>query len=317
MTIANDVIGRLFEISHQPVSELSITQWKALFDDERANWQHSIDQALLGGVLADRTAFAFSSGYLSALRLMFPNFPHDGFASLCVTEEEGNHPKAIKTTLKKCDGQWVLNGLKTFVTGGCDAEQLFIAATTEVVVNGRQQIRVVRVLAGLQGMLVTELPTLPFVPEVSHAKVQFENSVINATDILPGDGYSDYVKLFRTIEDVHVSMAILGYVARTAILHQWSAFLIEKILTLVLSHRQLGLMDPSCTMTHLALAGARQQMDVLLESVSVEWEKTDKNGYECWSRDKALLKIAGKAGSQRRKNAWAAIDLSIDSSQKC
>ncbi len=313
MTTVNDVMGKLFEFSHQPANELSITQWKALFDDERANWQHSIDQALLGGVLADRTAFAFSSGYLSALRLMFPNFIHDGFASLCVTEEEGNHPKAIKATLKKQGGQWVLNGLKTFVTGGCDAEQLFIAATTDEVVDGRQQIRVIRVLVGQQGMLVTALPTLPFVPEVSHATVRFENAVINATDILSGDGYSDYVKLFRTIEDIHVSMAILGYVARTAILHQWPTLLVEQILALILSHRQLGLMDPGCTMTHLVLAGARQQMEVLLECVGVEWEKADKKGFESWERDKALLKIAGKAGSQRRKNAWAAIDLS----QKC
>ena len=313
MTTANDVMGRLFEISHQPVNELSITQWKVLFDDERANWQHSIDQALLGGVLADRTAFAFSSGYLSALRLMFPNFLHDGFSSLCVTEEEGNHPKAIKATLKIQGGQWVLNGLKTFVTGGCDAEQLFIAATTDKVVDGRQQIRVVRVLMGQQGMMVTALPTLPFVPEVSHATVRFDNALINVADILPGDGYSDYVKLFRTIEDIHVSMAILGYVVRTAISQQWSELLVEQILALILSHRQLGLLDPSCTMTHLALAGARQQMDVLLEQIDVEWEKADKKGFEFWARDKALLKIAGKAGRQRRKNAWAA----IDSSQKC
>ena len=313
MTIANDVISRLFEVSYQSVNELSITQWKALFDEERGNWSHSIDQALLGGVLADRTAFAFSSGYLSALRLMFPDFHHDGFASLCVTEEEGNHPKAIKATLKYCDGQWVLNGLKTFVTGGCDAQQLFIAATTDKVIDGRQQIRVVRVLEGQQGMVVTELPTLPFVPEVSHATVRFDNAVIAPSDILPGDGYSDYVKLFRTIEDVHVSMAVLGYIARTAISSRWPEALIEQVLALILSHRQIGLMDPRSTMTHLALAGARQQMELLLEAVDVEWEKSDKNGYECWSRDKALLKIAGKAGHQRRKNAW----LAIASAQTC
>jgi len=310
MTIANDVMGRLFEISYQSVGDLSITQWKTLFDDERGNWQHSIDQALLGGALADRTAFAFSSGYLSALRLMFPDFLHDGFASLCVTEEEGNHPRAIKATLKHCDGQWVLNGLKTFVTGGSDAEQLFIAATTDEVVEGRQQIRVVRVLAGQQGMVVTELPTLPFVPEVSHATVRFDNAVIASSDILPGDGYSGYVKLFRTIEDAHVSMAVLGYIARTAIAHRWPEALVEQILALTLSHRQIGLMDPRSTMTHLALAGARQQMEMLLEKVNVEWVRTDKSGYECWLRDKALLKIAGKAGSQRRKNAWLAIDSS-------
>mgnify|MGYP000714965161 CR=1 FL=1 len=309
MTIANDVMSRLFEISHQSVSNLSITQWKVLFDDERRTWQASIDQALLGGALADRIAFAFSSGYLSALRLMFPDFLHDGFASLCVTEEEGNHPKAIKTTLKNRDGQWLLSGLKTFVTGGCDAEQLFIAATTDEIVDGRQQIRVVRVLAGQQGMEVTELPTLPFVPEVNHATVRFDNAQIDISDILSGDGYSDYVKLFRTIEDIHVSTAILGYVARTAIFYHWPERVVEQILALIISHRQLGLMDVRCSMTHLALAGARQQMDELFEKVDVEWKKSDKNGYECWLRDKALLKIAGKAGSQRRENAWASIAL--------
>ena len=308
MKTVNHLLSRLFELAGNVEPSRSIEQWKAAYDLEALSWDHSIDQALMGGVLADRTAYAFASGYLSALSLMFPEQSHDGFSSFCVTEEGGNSPREIKATLTQVDGKWLLKGFKTFVTGGREAEQLFIAVTTGDVIEGRKQIRVVRVLAEQLGVTITELPELPFVPEISHATVRLDNVVVAPSDILPGDGYSDYVKIFRTIEDVHVSMGILGFIARTAITTQWEEHLVEKILSLILANRQIGLMDPRCSMTHLALAGARQQLESLLEQVDAEWEKKDEKGFSFWQRDKPLLKIAGKAGGQRRKNAW--VDVS-------
>ena len=58
------------------------------------------------------------------------------------------------------------------------------------------------------------MPATKFVPEVPHAQLRFENLRIRESDILPGDGYDQYVKPFRTVEDIHVQAAVLSYLMR-------------------------------------------------------------------------------------------------------
>ena len=62
---------------------------------------------------------------------------------------------------------------------------------------------------------------LPFVPEISHGTVAFSDVPVDSGSILPGDGYSEYIKPFRTIEDLHVFAAILGFIFRIACLFRW------------------------------------------------------------------------------------------------
>ena len=42
--------------------------------------------------------------------------------------------------------------------------------------------------------------TAAFVPEISHAEVELDRVKVSDADVLPGDGYDDYLKPFRTIE---------------------------------------------------------------------------------------------------------------------
>src|SRR5512134_3602886 len=72
----------------------------------------TIQQAIVGGFVADRVGWAFASGYQAALRSLFPDAPGDRLCALCVTEADGNSPKVIKSTLKRADGRWILNGAK-------------------------------------------------------------------------------------------------------------------------------------------------------------------------------------------------------------
>jgi len=69
-----------------------------------------IHQAIIGGFVADRVGWAFASGYQAALRALFPEAPADRICALCVTEADGNSPKAIKSTLMKNGDGWILNG---------------------------------------------------------------------------------------------------------------------------------------------------------------------------------------------------------------
>jgi hypothetical protein len=79
----------------------SVSQW---WTRHRAIAREHVDpihQAIIGGFVADRVGWAFASGYQAALRALFPDAPADRICALCVTEADGNSPKAIKSSLKK------------------------------------------------------------------------------------------------------------------------------------------------------------------------------------------------------------------------
>src|SRR6476646_8647644 len=90
-----------------------------------------IHQAIIGGFVADRVGWAFASGYQAALRALFPDVPADSICALCVTEADGNSPKAIKSSLKKNCAGWTLDGAKRWTTLGPEGALFFVAARDE------------------------------------------------------------------------------------------------------------------------------------------------------------------------------------------
>ena len=67
------------------------------------------------------------------------------------------------------------------------------------------------------------MPPTRFVPEVPHAQVLMQDLRVSASALLPHDGYDAYVKPFRTIEDLHVTLAVLAYLLREARVRHWPA----------------------------------------------------------------------------------------------
>src|SRR5262245_25603109 len=94
------------------------------------------------------------------------------------------------------------------------AQSLLVVASTGNV-DGKNRLRVVRVPANAAGVRI-EPAVAPFVPEIAHARVTLDGVRVSAGDLLPGDGYDDYLKPFRTIEDLHVHGALLGYLIGVA-----------------------------------------------------------------------------------------------------
>src|SRR5204862_2090237 len=117
----------------------------------------------------------FASGYQAALRALFPDAAADRICALCVTEADGNSPKAIKSSLKKVDGGWVLNGAKRWTTLGPDGALFFVAARDEAASGERPAIKIVRVSSASAGLKIQAMPATKFVPEVPHAQLQVEN----------------------------------------------------------------------------------------------------------------------------------------------
>ncbi|HUN67730.1 MAG TPA: acyl-CoA dehydrogenase family protein [Burkholderiales bacterium] len=260
---------------------------------------------MAGGVAADRVAWAFASGYQAALRALFPAVPDDRICALCVTEAEGNSPRAIKSSLRREGYGWVLNGAKRWTTLGPDGALFFVAARDEAASADRPAIKVAKVFSGCEGLHVQAMPQTRFVPEVPHAQLQFENLKVAETEILPGDGYAAYVKPFRTVEDIYVNAAILAYLVREARRLGWPDGWVERCCSLLLLLEKLAGENPNSPETHLALAGALAISAGLMGETEDFWKAAapDPAG-ERWQRDRELLKVAGGLRAQRTARAW-------------
>lgn len=258
-------------------------------------------RALLAGVIADRLGFAFAGGYSAALQRLL-NDASPRLAAFCVTEAEGNQPRHIHTRLTPTGTGWQLDGEKTFVTLADRAEWLWIAASTGEQ-DGRKQIRLVGIPSQLHGVELIPLPTMRFVPEIGHARVRFHQVQIPAGAVLPGDGYSDHVKPFRTIEDIHVCAATCGLLLGQAVRQQWLPAIAETLLSLAYGWWKLAQEPAQAPATHLALAGLMTEQTQLIEAVTPFLSDTTEFA-EHWRRDQPLLKVAEKARQQRTANAW-------------
>ncbi len=294
----------------QPETITSLGQWKGTMRERFTEWEFTIDRAIAFGFEADRVAYAFIAGFRAALQHLIPSLDPRLFVSFCITEESGNTPKAIKSTLKALDdseNQWELNGKKTFITGAAEADQIFVAASTGKDKKGRNRIKLVRLDSGLPGIKIREMSPLPFIPEISHGKVNFLNVGLSRESILPGDGYSDYVKPFRIIEEIHVTAALLGYLARVVMEYKWDRTYLEKIVALIKLARTLWHSNLQSPDTHIAYAGFSQLIQQLIEKMSPLWKTVPDNTRKSWERDQAILGIAEKARKKRLENAWQTV----------
>ncbi|MCJ7771615.1 MAG: acyl-CoA dehydrogenase family protein [Desulfobacterales bacterium] len=286
----------------------SLSGWKDVFFNQASKWPSTVDMAISGSFISDRLAYAFAAGYWSALYGLIPSLPERQITALCVTEKDGNHPKAIKTKLTRAnigdDTIYLLNGSKKFVTCANEADLLLIAASSGMSPNGQNQIRLVCVDNHTPGLFIKPLDDLPFIPEISHGELELNNIQVTESQFLPGDGYANYIKPFRTLEDIHVTSSVLGYLFRTACLFNWPQDVKEKILALLSSIKTISLSNPLESTVHIVLGGISSLFTSLIESIEPHWELTDEKTRFRWQRDNTLLNIAGKARAQRLSTAW-------------
>jgi len=298
----------------------SMPEWHQHFLNITKDLPSTLEQAALGGRFSVNMSVAFSAGYQSAIQSLFKPDTRM-LASLCITEKEGNHPRHIKSTLTEDKQSWQLNGSKSFITGANDAKQLYIAVTEppnpEELLNSlteegtikhterfRPKVKMLSVPANLSGIKIHPMPALPFVPDISHGTATFEHVNIQASKILDGDGYAQYVKPFRTHEDIHVLAAILGFRIGEALNSNWSQKSIEAHLMLLSSLLSLRTENFNEPITHLIFSGCRAQFSALIEQTDEEFKLHNPAGFNYWKRDKALLDVASKAHKVRTQRAW-------------
>ncbi len=272
--------------------------WEA-YGHERSSGLSPFTTAVLVASRVDRLGLAFAVAYLAALEHMI-----DGVrlpCALCVTEAKGNSPRAIETSLERKGDHYELSGTKTFVTFGNLAKTLLVVARTGTKPDGRPDLAVVQIPADREGVLLQKLPETPFVPEVPHASVQFEGVWVLPNERLPGDGYLDYVKPFRTIEDIHVVGATLGYLVGLARRTQAATALISELTADLVALDRLREGPPLDPRVHIALHGVYQRVTRLIggEELARLLDSAPEEERDRWERDQPLLQVASKARAAR------------------
>jgi alkylation response protein AidB-like acyl-CoA dehydrogenase len=312
MSATPDVIARVLRQTAQVEPCESVSAWWPRHRVIASEVQSAIDLAIAGGFEADRVGWAFASGYQAALRALVPDLPGDQICALCVTEEEGNSPRAIKSTLKRVDGGWRLDGAKRWTTLGPAGGLFLVAARDADAAGERALLRVARVASNAGGVAVEPMPATRFVPEVPHARLRFEDVRLSENDLLPGDGYDAYVKRFRTVEDIHVHAAVLAYLTREARRLAWPKPWIERALSNLIAMREIARLDAASPATHIALAGALAAGSALMSESEELWRAASTEPAAArWNRDRELLRVASQARELRTARAWERVSAQV------
>ena len=311
MSLSSQILESLLAPAPAPAECPDVSAWWPRHLAIVRDRELPIERSIAGGLAADRAGWAFAAGYQASLRALLPALPDDAVAAMCVTEEGGNQPKAIRSTLREAGaGRVRLDGSKRWTTLGPASALLLVAAVDARGEPGeRPRIRVVRVDAGAPGVALHPMPETRFVPEVPHARLEFDAVAIDDDALLPGDGYDDYVKPFRTIEDTQVSAAVLAYLFAESRRRGWPRAWCERALATLLAFSDVAALDPAAAATHIALAGALASAHELFAQAGDLFAAVPQDAAaRRWARDCALLQVAGGVRAQRAARAWERVE---------
>ena len=269
-----------------------------------------IERALWAGLHADRIAYAFVGGYGAALAQLVSSLPRrfPTQLSLCATESGGAHPRQIATRLDADGGRLRLVGEKTFATLATVADELLVVASEGIDGGGKNRLRLVRVRPDAKGVEIVEKAPLPFAPELPHAVVRLRGVSVDDADVLPGDGYDDYLKPFRTVEDTHVLAATVGYLIGVARTYGFDRAIVTELAALTVVLVDLAARAPGEPLTHLLLAGAFATLRRVNASLGPEWDRVSPDERARWLRDQPILMVADGVRNQRTASAWTALE---------
>lgn len=304
-----DLASLLGATDQEPCSTLDAV-W-ASYLSARTGGSAPFQAAVQVAATVDRLGLAFAAGYSAALQHLLPDVIVP--CALCVTEVDGNRPRAIQTRLANAENGsgYTLDGAKTFVTFGNMAETLIVAARTGERSDGKPELAVVRIPADREGVSLKELPPISFVPEIPHARVEFHDVAVHAGERMNGDGYLDYVKPFRTVEDIHVFGTAAAYLLGLAQRTEGPPELMAELAAAIVTLDRLCDAPPLDPRVHVALHGVSQGIARLFdtEELASVWEGAPPEERARWERDRKLLQVAQTAREARFRKAASQLGL--------
>lgn len=285
-------------------------QWRRL----AAEHHDPVGLALRGGFAADRVGWAFAAGYQSALRQLIQvnggTVEDHELLAMCATEAGGNRPRNIETRIADsgADGATV-TGRKTWTTLGSACTGLLVVGRVDRSGdNDRPALKIAKVDTHARGVSLVEKPPLDFVPEVPHVAAVFDGAKAEA--LLPGDGYSDFVKPFRTVEDTFIALAVQAWLVREGRARGWPRSFLEGLTASLAGLAAVAVQPAGAPATHIALAGALARTNDLYQQADALWAGEQDAAAERWRRDRPLFQVAGKPRALRAQRAWEQLGVS-------
>ena len=285
----------------------ALPAWHARFQAGAAQAATPFEMALRGGFDADRLAWAFASGYQAATRALVPDLAPHELVTFSMTEPGGNRPRDLRTACRATpEGGYLLDGDKRWATlGPASTLYLVVCVLDTPAANGRAALRLARVPAGTPGLQAEAMPITRYMPELTHGALQLRGLRLGPGALLPGDGWEDHGKPFRTLEDTLVTTAVLAQLLREARARAWPGGFIERALAALLALQGVAALPPQAASTHVALAGALAAAQALFAEAGTQWAATpDDPAAQRWQRDAALLGVAEGTRVQRLARAW-------------
>ncbi|MEK8079074.1 acyl-CoA dehydrogenase [Pseudomonas sp. XK-1] len=287
-----------------PQARLPVADLEAWYASllERIGHPAPLQLALLGGRLAATPGLAFLAGYQGGLRALWPAAPWT-LGALCVTENRSTRPADMGTRIHAL----TLDGRKDFVTAAEAADWLLVAAREEGS-GAPVQLALGVVRNGAPGVQIETLPALPLMPDISHGRLHLQGA---HCERLPGDGWDDYVKPFRTLEDTHVLAALTAWLFGVGQESAWPQALQLRLVCLLAGCAEVARQCPSSADGHLMLAGLFAQFDSLRSDLDSAFSAGDGHWAQLWQRDQGLLTIAGSARKKRLQKAQALLGITL------
>ena len=282
-------------------------QWRQL----AAERHDPVGLALRGGFAADRVGWAFAAGYQSALRQLIQvnggTVDDHELLAMCATEAGGNRPRDIETRIADDGaGGVTVSGRKTWTTLGSACTGLLVVGRVD---GGGETdlpaLKIARVGTHTQGVSLVEKPPLEFVPEVPHVAAVFDGAKAEA--LMPGDGYSDFVKPFRTVEDTFIALAVQAWLVREGRARGWPRSFLESLIASLTGLAAVAAQPAGAPATHIALTGALARTNDLYQQADALWADERDAAAERWRRDRPLFQVAGKPRAMRAQRAWESL----------
>ncbi|UVE18667.1 acyl-CoA dehydrogenase family protein [Pseudomonas sp. LS44] len=287
---------RLLETCDHLPAAAALDDWYVALHERLGETASPFELAVLGGRLAASPGLAFLAGYQGALRALWPSAPAT-LGALCVTENKSVRPADLQTRL---DGL-SLNGRKDFVTAADAADWLLVAARDEIPGNA-PRVALVVVYRDTPGVRVETLPALPLMPDISHGRLHLDGA---HCERLAGDGWDDYTKPFRTLEDVHVMAALSAWQYGIGVAHDWPHALRLQLLGLLAGCAEVARQPARSLVTHVLLGGLFAQQLALRAQIDAAFAAGPAELAAVWQRDSRLLDVASGARGKRLEKAQA------------
>ena len=281
-----------------------LRQWGpgAASEDDPSAFVRLVRTALHAG---DRLC-AGAAGHQAAIRRLFPQTPQAAVTAICISEDQGPRPSAIHTRLTSSGGGFVLNGSKKWGSMAPLADLLYVAASIGER-DGRNQLRMVRVLANSPGLVLDPAPYAAYQGHMPIADLTLADLRVSAEAVLPQDAYVAFIKPFRLVEDVYGTAATQIAVLSLGRMHGWPHDVLEDLTGLIVQAHAISTTPMDRPADLVLMSAYFRASDALWSRLGPCWEQVPEAVRRAWRPEVGTLGVAARARESRRQSAWAAL----------